>query len=147
MLSNTCKYGIRAVIYLALNAKENTKIGIKKISEELSLPAPFLGKILQNLAKNKILNSTKGPNGGFDLAVKPDKLSVYDIVKVIDGIEIFQECLIGMKVCSNPKTGDVNCPFYERSHEVRDKLVKAFKDQTIAEFVNGIKNADVVLSI
>jgi len=67
MLSNTCKYGIRAVIYLALHNAEEKKIGIKEISSELNIPTPFLGKILQMLAKNKMLISTKGPNGGFGL--------------------------------------------------------------------------------
>ena len=47
MLSNTSKYAIRAVIYLALYAGEEKKIGIKQISNELKIPTPFLGKILQ----------------------------------------------------------------------------------------------------
>ena len=47
MISNTCKYAIRAVLYLAIHEKENEKIGIKKISEDLEMPSPFLGKILQ----------------------------------------------------------------------------------------------------
>ena len=66
MLSNTSKYAIRAVIYLALFSSDEKKIGIREISKELGLPTPFLGKILQMLAKQKILNSTKGPMG--DLA-------------------------------------------------------------------------------
>ena len=45
MLSNTSKYAIRAVIYLALYAGEEKKIGIKEISKDLSIPTPFLGKI------------------------------------------------------------------------------------------------------
>lgn len=65
MLSNTCKYAIRSVIYLALNAQDGKKIGIKKISEDLEIPTPFLGKILQSLARQKLLSSTKGPHGGL----------------------------------------------------------------------------------
>ena len=64
MLSNTCKYALRALIYLAKFSKEEKMIGIKKISEDLNLSSPFLGKILQNLVKQKLLVSTKGPNGG-----------------------------------------------------------------------------------
>ena len=62
MLSNTSKYAIRAVIYLALFAGKEKKIGIKQISTDLSIPTPFLGKILQTLAKHKLLSSTKGPH-------------------------------------------------------------------------------------
>lgn len=59
MLSSTCKYGIRAVTYIASKSKDNKKIGIKQISRDLDLPTPFLAKILQMLAKQKILSSTK----------------------------------------------------------------------------------------
>ncbi len=147
MLSNTCKYAIRSVIYLAVNSEGDQKIGIKKISKDLKLPAPFLGKILQSLAKNKLLNSTKGPNGGFSIALKPEKISLYDIVKIVDGTEVFYECLIGMKVCKNEKKGDKDCPFYEKSHDVRNNLVKIFKEQTIGDFAKGIIDADGLLSI
>lgn len=147
MLSNTCKYAIRAVVYLAVNSQGSEKIGIKKISKELSLPAPFLGKILQNLAKNKILSSTKGPNGGFGLGMKPEKISVFDIVKIIDGTEIFYECLIGMKICQNPKKGDERCPFYEKSHIVRENLLRIFKEQTVADFANGIHGSEGLLKV
>lgn len=61
MLSNTCKYALRALIYLANFSKENKMIGIKVISEDLKLSSPFLGKILQNLVKQKLLISTKVP--------------------------------------------------------------------------------------
>ena len=59
MLSNTCKYGIRAVIYIALSNTDKRRIGIKEISKELDIPTPFLGKILQTLVKDKLLVSTK----------------------------------------------------------------------------------------
>jgi len=65
MLSNTCKYAVRALIYLGKYSVDGTKIGIKKISSDLIIPTPFLGKILQNLVKQKVLVSTKGPNGGL----------------------------------------------------------------------------------
>ena len=80
MLSNTSRYAIRAVIYLALKSKDESKIGIKTISKDLDIPTPFLGKILQTLAKHKILSSTKGPHGGFGLGRNP-----YDISFAMDG--------------------------------------------------------------
>jgi Rrf2 family protein len=84
MLSNTCKYAIRSVIYLSINAKENQKIGIKKISEELDIPTPFLGKILQSLARQKLLTSTKGPHGGFGMGKDPSEITLMNIVEIVD---------------------------------------------------------------
>ena len=100
MLSNTCKYAVRALIYLGKYSEDGTKIGIKKISADLLIPTPFLGKILQNMVKQKVLVSTKGPNGGFGLARKTSEISLYDIVKVVDGEDFFKNCLIGMQSCS-----------------------------------------------
>ena len=147
MISNTCKYAIRSVIYLAVNSKENKKIGIKKISEDLELPGPFLGKIMQTLAKNKVLNSIKGPHGGFSLAKDPDEISLYDIVEIIDGTDVFNECLIGVKICENNPNHEALCPFYKRSHAVRHQLVKVFREQTIGNFAKGINNAGVDLKV
>ncbi len=147
MISNTCKYGIRAVLYIAVNGKDDKKIGIKKIAEDLDLPGPFLGKIMQTLAKQKLLNSVKGPHGGFSLAKDANSISLYDIVSIIDGTDVFHECLIGIKICENNPEHEEFCPFMEKSHEVRDKLKKVFKDQSIGEFASGIKNIEQILRI
>ena len=91
MLSNTSKYAIRAMIYLSLHAPAVKRIGIRQISGDLDLPAPFLAKILQVLAKNKLLNSNKGPNGGFSLAKDAGKITLFEIIRVIDGNDIFDQ--------------------------------------------------------
>ena len=100
MLSNSCKYGIRAVIYIASRQKDNGKTGIKQISKDLDLPTPFLAKILQQLAKQKILISLKGPHGGFSLLKDPKKITFLDIVRIIDGDEIFTNCIMHNTTCT-----------------------------------------------
>src|SRR6056297_1414182 len=110
ILSNTCKYAIRATIYLALNESEDYKIGIKKISKDLNIPTPFLGKILQNLVKHKILSSTKGPHGGFGLEKEPADISLLEIIEIIDGMDMFHECLIGLPTCRHKDPNVVPCP-------------------------------------
>lgn len=147
MFSNTCKYGIRAVIYLTVKREEKERIGIKEISESLDLPAPFLGKILQQLAKQKILNSAKGPRGGFALARKPEEISLFDIVAILDGTEIFDECLIGMRVCETEGASETDCPFYEKSHKVRKQLKELFQKQTVGDYADGIKTFDGELKL
>ncbi len=145
MLSNTCKYGIRAVVYLAVNQEKNDRIGIKKIAKDLNLPAPFLGKILQDLVKKKLLNSTKGPNGGFGLNREPINITLFDIVVLIDGQDIFEECMIGLKICEGDEEKKKVCPFFSKSNPARNKLRKAFEEQTIEDFVAGIKNSDEIM--
>jgi len=85
MLSATCKYGIRAVIFIASKPLPRANTGLKEIAEKLGIPQPYLAKILQVLARRKILHSTKGPHGGFYLLVPAEKLTLMDIIDAIDG--------------------------------------------------------------
>jgi Rrf2 family protein len=135
MLSNTSKYAIRAVIYLSLNNGEGMKIGIKQISKELNIPTPFLGKILQTLAKHKILASTKGPHGGFGLGKKADNIKLIDIVDIIDGQDMFQKCLIRLEDCSEIEP----CSMHSKYSEIRSQLLNLFQNQNISDLINDIK--------
>ena len=73
MFSQACKYAIRAVLYLAVHASEGKKVGVKDIAAALDVPKYFLAKILQQLSRNNLISSTKGPSGGFFLSEKTAK--------------------------------------------------------------------------
>jgi len=144
MLSNTSKYAIRATIYLALNTRNDEKIGIRKISSDLGIPSPFLAKILQVLAKRKLLASTKGPNGGFCLAKESKKITLYDIVTVIDGNDIFHKCLISMRTCNEDLTP---CPLHMAYEPIRNQVIKLFREQTIDDLAHDIKTTDRIIAL
>jgi Rrf2 family transcriptional regulator, iron-sulfur cluster assembly transcription factor len=135
MLSNSCRYGIRAVIYLASQSLSSGKTGIKKISKDLRLPTPFLAKILQQLAKQKILSSSKGPHGGFSLLKDPRKITLLDIVNAIDGQDIFTGCIMHNGTCEGVKTDKVRCPLHEDYEKQRRELLMLFRNRTIHELV------------
>jgi len=135
MLSNSCRYGIRAVMYLANLPAGNGKTGIKQISKDLNLPTPFLAKILQQLAKQKILISLKGPHGGFSVMKDPKKISLLDIIKTIDGDGIFTNCIIHNDTCSNVTKNKITCALHDDYSEVRSELIKIFSNRTIHDLV------------
>ena len=130
MLSNTSKYALRAVIYLAINAKEGERIGIKRISADLNIPTPFLGKILQTLAKHRLLISTKGPNGGFGLAIPPKNITLMNVVEIVDGQDSFHKCAIGVKYCSEQEN---QCVLHSRYARLRDEMKNLFESETIEQ--------------
>lgn len=131
MLSNTCKYALRALIYLGKFSEENNRIGIKKISEDLSLSSPFLGKILQNLVKQKLLVSTKGPNGGFAIGKKPDEITLWDIVTRVDGEEFFTNCLISLEPCITHDSSKPLCPVHTQYDKLRKEICSFYKETTL----------------
>jgi Rrf2 family iron-sulfur cluster assembly transcriptional regulator len=143
MLSNSCRYGIRAVIYLASQPEWAGKTGIKKISSDLDLPMPFLAKILQQLTKQKILSSTKGPHGGFSILRDPQTITLYDIVKTIDGEEIFTNCIMHNGPCITIDNTKKPCPLHEDYSKTRIDRVNLFRNKTIYDLARKVDKADL----
>jgi Rrf2 family transcriptional regulator, iron-sulfur cluster assembly transcription factor len=144
MLSSTCKYGIRAVTYIASKSKNNSKIGIKQISEDLNLPTPFLAKILQLLAKQKILSSSKGPHGGFSLLKDPRNITLLDIVLTIDGSDPFDNCIIHNSSCKSVDDEKLICPIHDDYARIRASLIKLFSNKTIYSLVKSVNKFEEI---
>tara|TARA_R110000868_G_scaffold29732_3_gene110499 strand:+ start:802 stop:1260 length:459 start_codon:yes stop_codon:yes gene_type:complete len=143
MLSNACKYAIRSILYLGIKTDGNTKIGVKKIADELETPQPFLAKLLQQLTKTNLVSSTKGPNGGFYLSNKDKDNSVWDIIKNIDGTSKFDDCFLGLAKCSDENP----CPVHFIVSPFKQRLLDNFKDKTISQYVAEIKQTGKVISL
>jgi Rrf2 family transcriptional regulator, iron-sulfur cluster assembly transcription factor len=131
MLSNSCRYGIRAVIYIASRKKSIGKTGLKAISEALELPTPYLAKILQQLAKHKILHSAKGPHGGFSMFRDPKKVTLLNIIEIIDGDEFFKNCIIHNSSCTYVDEKKLPCPLHDDYGNLRAGLINLFEKRTI----------------
>jgi Rrf2 family iron-sulfur cluster assembly transcriptional regulator len=145
MLSNSCRYGIRALVYIASQPKDKGKTGIKQISRDLGLPTPFLAKILQQLAKQKILKSLKGPHGGFSLLKDPGEISLFDIVKTIDGDGLFTDCIIHNSTCRCVDREKDPCPVHDDYAKLREELIKLFSSTTVIDLVKKAGGAKKVI--
>ncbi len=146
MLSNTCKYAIRSVLYLAVNSDDDKKFGIKQISKDLNLPSPFLGKILQGLVKHKFLASTKGPNGGFCLGKSAEQISLMDVVKATDGLDVFYDCFLGLNLCDDRKCESA-CPVHGKSKVIRKDMWELFEATSFASLATDVKLSGTVLCL
>ena len=134
MLSKSSKYAIRAVLYLSLNSDEEKKYNPKEIAEVISIPAPFLAKILQELAKNKLISSTKGRNGGFYLTKDNRINSMLSIIDCIDGLNKFEECFIGLPKCSDSSP----CAVHHIVSPLKNDLLKVLKNNNIDDFTKDV---------
>lgn len=146
MLSNSSRYGIRAVMYLASRPEGKKMTDIITISKDLNLPAPFLGKILQQLAKRKILISLKGPHGGFSLLKDPGDITLLEIVKTIEGDDIFNNCIIHNSTCRSYVTlHKKKCALHDDYSSIRKDLVKLFSKKTINDLVRKAGESDQII--
>ncbi len=130
MLSKTCEYALRAMIYVAQHSKNGQMINIKEISENIDSPELFIGKILQNLSKQGFLQSSKGRYGGFYIDDKGAKRSLADIVIAVDGDKMFKGCGVGLEYCSEKKP----CPIHYQYKEARNSIYKIYKTTTLEQF-------------
>jgi Rrf2 family protein len=146
MLSATCKYGIRAVIFIASRPDPKVNTGLKQISEKLRIPRPYLAKILQVLARKKILHSSKGPHGGFYLLVPADNLKLMDIIEAIDGGDFFDSCYVTGEKCSFDQPDKGVCILHNDLRKEKDNLAKFFSSKTIGDLVNQVtQNPETII--
>ena len=130
MFSKSCEYAIKAMIFVAQKSKDEVRVGVKEIANGIDAPEHFIAKILQDLGKKKMLNSVKGPNGGFYMDSKNLKSSISDIVKAIDGDSIYKDCVIGLKECSEKNP----CPVHFIYKDIKKNLIDMLEQNTIADF-------------
>ncbi|ASB49050.1 RrF2 family transcriptional regulator [Alkalitalea saponilacus] len=140
MLSNTCRYAVRSIIYIGIKSSVDQLINVKKIASELDVPMQFLSKILQIYVKAGILKSFKGPTGGFSLALDPYSVSLYELVKIIDGDQIFETCVIGTKPCYSKNSNSMKCPVHDQYSAVRSQLTEFFKNETLGAIMDNYAN-------
>lgn len=134
MFSKACKYGMRAVLYLAVHANEERKLGVKEIAEALDVPGPFLAKIMQQLSRAHLISSSKGPTGGFYLNAENAQASLRQVVDCIDGADVFSACLLGLPVCNSERP----CPLHAKAFTYREGLIKLLSEHTVVEFAKRI---------
>ena len=130
MFSKSCEYAIKAMIFVSQKSKDEGNVGVKEIAKGIDAPEHFIAKILQDLSKKKLLNSMKGPNGGFYINQGNLKSSLADIVKAVDGDSIYKDCVIGLKLCSEKNP----CPVHFEYKEIKRNLISMLEDNTIADF-------------
>jgi Rrf2 family protein len=137
MFSKTCEYAIRAMIFVAQQSKDGEKVGIKKIAKGIDSPEHFIAKILQELSRKNMLQSMKGPNGGFYLDEDALACSLADIVRVVDGDKLFTGCGLGLKHCSETHP----CPIHHEFGAVRTRIQNMLEKAKLGEFTTKLEKS------
>jgi Rrf2 family protein len=126
IFSKKCEYGMQAVLFLAAQ-KTGTVVSAGKISKILKIPREFISKILQSLRDSGIIRSTKGKSGGFFLAKPASQIKLIDIVEAIDGLDMFNSCVLGFPEC----TPDTPCPVHDSWGALRTQAFEMLSNETL----------------
>lgn len=132
IFSKSCEYALRSVIYICSKSESGVNLSVKDIAKEINSPEPFTAKILQQLARQKIISSIKGPNGGFYIDSSNKKpISIMQIVEAVEGPDFFDRCILGLDNCSakNP------CPLHHHFITHRNEIAKLVREKSISDLV------------
>lgn len=134
MLSLTCKTAIKAVIYLASKFDLGQKASIKEIAEYIDASEHTVGKLLQILVKENVINSSKGPTGGFHINSIQRVQPIINIVFAIDGREVFNQCGLGLSKCSATHP----CPIHNDYTAVRDLFKNVCSTKKVSDLYGTV---------
>ncbi|MFA5088952.1 MAG: Rrf2 family transcriptional regulator [Candidatus Omnitrophota bacterium] len=125
-------YAMRALLYISASDKD--LIPSSELIDELNLPKPFIRKILQILQQEGVLTSTKGPHGGFALAMDPQKILLTDLIRIFQGEINLVECIFRKKVCRNRAT----CPLRSKLKRIESLALSELKSVTVGSLLKEI---------
>ncbi|MFT5619524.1 MAG: Rrf2 family iron-sulfur cluster assembly transcriptional regulator [Arenicella sp.] len=144
MFSKACEYGIRAMLYIAKNSLRSQRVSLKDIAREVGSPEAFTAKTLQQLVRNKLLQSIKGPYGGFELTQKQlEETSLSQIVETIDGDGIFKTCGLGLSACN----ASAPCPLHYQFFPIRENLRKTLENAKLIDLAKQLDDGVAFLNL
>lgn len=142
MFSKACEYAIKATIYIAGQSMQDKKCSQKAIAKAINGPEAFTAKTLQKLTRNKLVSADKGPNGGFYLN-KDQLQNVYlkQIVEIIDGNSLFDNCGLGLDKCNDKKP----CPVHHKFKLVKAGILEMLESTTVQHMAVQMKKGKTYL--
>ena len=123
-------YGLMAIHYIAAHGEEGA-VSAKRIAEEFAIPQERLAKILQRLAKRRLITSHNGPKGGYVLTRPPREITVGQVVRALEGPVQIVSCM----------AQDDECPQFSRCNlrgpvqKIQTSISSLLDTMTLSELV------------
>jgi Rrf2 family iron-sulfur cluster assembly transcriptional regulator len=132
MIAKTTLHAIKALAALA-DSEPGAYAGAAMIARRIQAPPNYLGKLLQSLARAGLVQGQKGLNGGFRLARKPEKISLFDVADPIEQVSRWNGCFLGQG--SGACRSDRPCALHDRWSKVREVYVQFLKQTSVLDVV------------
>ena len=130
-LTRAGEYGVRCILYLSSKG-----VGVlcnrKQIAETMDIPAQFLGKIAQQLARAGYIEIIQGAGGGLKLVVSPEKLTLLDVVETVIGEIFLNDCILRPDSCNRSNS----CAAHRVWYKARNQLRATLREATFADLLN-----------
>ena len=132
-LINVSEGASLALHAMALIAREKgSRLKVKDLAENLGASRAHMAKVFQKLGAAGLVRSTRGPGGGFELELEPERISFLDILEVIDGKISLGGCPFDRKVCRFEK-----CIFRDEVSRIASDIYRMYRDIKLSDFIDG----------
>ncbi len=141
ILSRTSQYAIQALIYIAAQPP-GAHVLSRTIAQYLDVPPAYLAKVMQTLERGTLLNSFRGRQGGFCLRAGCEKTDLMQILALIEGPGLTENCVLGLKVCSD----ETACPMHAQWMPIKASIVDLLQKQTLEKLALAVKGGEYRLT-
>ena len=129
-LSTRSRYGARIMVDIALNHSRGP-VQLGQIAKRQNISVKYLEQLIRSLKKENLVNSLRGPKGGYVLGKRPDEITLGQIVRLFEGQSDLVECVSDPEVC--PMSTDC-------------RVLMAWKDasEALCERLDATKISDLI---
>lgn len=128
MLSTRGRYGTRLMLELAKNyGRGPTSVAV--LSRNQNIPLKYMEQLIIPLKKASLITSMRGPKGGHMLSKPPKKITLWDILVLLESKSSLVDCLVDESVCQNTKT----CPVRPVWGKALNAMMKVFKETSLED--------------
>lgn len=135
ILSRTSQYAIQALIYIATQPRGIPVLN-RTVAQYLNVPPAYLAKIMQNLSRGALLYSFRGRQGGFCLREGCEKTDLMQILTLVEGPGLTENCVLGLKICGD----DTACPMHTQWKPIKTRIVELLHKQTLEKLATAVKS-------
>lgn len=128
-LSKKSDYGLIAMKHLAMRQDAGTSSSAREISEAYAIPLELLAKVLQRLARARLLVSVQGTRGGYKLGRPATAISVADVIQAVDGPVAVTACGPDDHTCEQYGTCSIRDPLWK----IKSRIVEMLATVSVAE--------------
>jgi len=132
-MSKQTDYGVLLLTQFATDPKGLT-LSARELADRASLPLPMVSKILKVLTRAGLLRSVRGAHGGYMLARRPDRITVTDVISVLDGPFAMTECVDAPGDCRQ----ESSCPVRTNWHLINQTVRKALDNITLSDMTRPL---------
>jgi len=123
-------YALRIIAELAVNYGGQL-ISARQLAKNQGVSDTLACKLLQKLSSAKLVKSSMGATGGFELAKEPKKINLYQVIQAIQGDVCFNQCVLDPKICPRrPK-----CPVNKKLASLQKYIEDALKGTTLEQLL------------